>query len=283
MMRFIALSLCLFATHVCSKPKQTVFWLYSEMPPAHIVQGKHKDAGYADLTIKLISQALPQYNHIKVQANYKRSVKELGKHDNYCHAALLKSKERQDYVAYSEPVYVLGANELYVLKDNARAIERFLTADRRLDLNALLTEENFQLGISSGAYYGEGIERILNMPNSADNLVIRTAIDHYSGLSDMLHAGKRLDGFLALSIENKFFYQLYGDSNEKMVSYPVAGAEDFLIGYVGCSNSSFGQQLIEEINQVLIQERHKKIKSYYQDWLLPDEKEVHQSLIDRLF
>ena len=74
-----------------SEENRAIHWLYSEMPPAHIIQGEHANTGYADLTLQLLIDSLPEYKHIKIPANYKRSLTELSLRENQCHPALLKT------------------------------------------------------------------------------------------------------------------------------------------------------------------------------------------------
>lgn len=283
-MRLLGLLLVLYVPFLtCAEPLKTVYWFYSEMPPAYIQQGEHNNTGYADQTMQLLMDRLTNYHHVKVPANYKRSLNEIKEHENVCHAALLKTPDREAFVIYSEPAYVLGSNQLFVRKGNDTQLAGYLSADGSVDLEGLLANERFMLGVSSGAKYGESIDEILNLSSSQDNLVFRSAIDHYSGLSAMLKKSTRLDGFLGLPIENKFHKQPNSSLANELMSYPISGSDEYLLGYVGCSNSHLGRQVINAVNDVVVAERKKKISGFYQSWLLEDDVISHQNAVDSRF
>lgn len=282
MFRFLTSALIFVSGNALSETNNTIHWLQSEMPPAHILEGEHKGTGYADLTMQLLIDSLTEYQHIKVLANYKRSEKELATFDNRCHTALLKSPDRENFIEYSNATYVITANKLFVLPNKSALIEKYLTTDKKVKLAALLDNEPFILGVSSGAKYGAAIDKALQLPSSQDNLAFRSAIDHYSGLSGMLQKYQRLDGFLGLAIENRYFQPPGETLSEDLVSYSIDGVDDYLLGYIGCSKSVFGKTLINKINKIIDAERNSKIKNYYQSWLLNKDIEAHNILIEKL-
>ncbi len=283
MIRYSLLVLLLLPNFARAESHHTVHWLYSEMPPAHIVKGEYGGEGYADLTLQLLIEALPEYEHVKLEANYKRSLNEMSIHHDRCHTALLKTPDRKKDVIFSDPVYLLAANKLFVDSKNVEKISHYLNKHRKVDLERLLAEESFILGVSSGAKYGEAIDGILQLTSSRDNLVYRSAIDHYSGLSAMLTKKQRLDGFLGLPVENVFFRNPNQKLRRELTSFYVKGSDEYLVGYIGCSNSAYGKKLIEKINKVVLVERTKKIKDFYQRWLLPKDKVVHDALLKKAF
>lgn len=283
MLRRIALLIVFTSLSTTAQPRKTIHWLYSEMPPAHILQGEHKKQGYADLTLQLLIDSLPEYEHIKVVANYKRSLMEMSAHDNRCHSALLKTSDREAYVAFSVPTYVVSPNKLFVHRSKGSIIQGYLTEDQKVDLARLLANERFVLGVSSGAKYGDAIDQTLSLPSSQDNLVFRSAFDHYSGLSGMLQKKQRLDGFLGLSVENVFFQGPDAALNKELLSFAIDGVDEHLLGYVGCSKSELGSQVIEAINNVLLLERANKIKRYYQRWLMAKDRVSHETLVNKIF
>jgi len=278
-----ALFIVITSFYSSAEQQNSIHWLHSEMPPAHILNGEHKNTGYADLTVQLIAESLNQYTHIMVPANYKRTLLEMQERENVCHAALLKNTEREKHIIYSVPAYLISANKLFVLPAKQDIVQPYITAQGKVDLESLLTKEKFILGVSSGGKYGEIIDGILNRLAHSNKIIKRTALDHYSGLSGMLEKETWLDGFLGLPIENKF-YQLAGSTPKKSaVSYSIERSDEFLVGYVGCSKSEFGKQAINEINNVILSERTKKIKNYYQSWLRHEDVMSHQKLIDSQF
>ena len=99
----------------------------------------------------------------------------------------------------------------------------------------------------------------------------------------MLQKTQRIDGFLGLSVENSFFQDPTSEIHRELISFPVAGGQEYLVGYVGCSKSPVGQEVIKAVNKVLVSERSRKIKEFYQRWLLPKDKATHEALIERTF
>lgn len=284
-MKNIYVLLALLIPSVCwgTDERQTVYWLYSAMPPAHISEGPHKDAGYADMTLKLIFEKLPDYNHVKVQANYKRSLAEMQSHGDMCHSALLKTPDREALITFSIPTYIVSSNRLFVKKSKQELIHPYLHTNGKIDLVKLLRSEKFLLGVSSGAKYGNAIDKMLALSTSKDNLVYRSAIDHYSGLSEMLEKKSRIEGFLGLGVENRYFQKPDSNLTQTLMALPIKGVDDFLVGYIGCSNSLLGNRLIDKINDIVQQERTNKIKDYYQSWLMDKDRIAHQKMIDKTF
>ena len=128
MKNYIVLFVLLFTSFTLQASKPiAIHWYYSDMPPAHITHGDFKNMGYADLTTQLFINNLPKYKHVKTIANYSRSTANMKSKDNVCHASLLKSTDREKFVNYSLPVYILSSNKLFIHEKNHELIKPYLT------------------------------------------------------------------------------------------------------------------------------------------------------------
>ena len=147
----------------------------------------------------------------------------------------------------------------------------------------MLTNQKFIIGISSGARYGSFIDKVIGQHNDQDNLVFRSAADHYMGLNSMLAKGNRIDAFIGLPIENNFNNISNNQFSSQLLSYSIEGDDSFIFGYIGCAKSEFGKHVIKKINEIILKERTNKIKDYYQKWLFKEEIPLHQNLVDKYF
>ncbi len=278
------LIVCLFIFHISDiHAKEIIQWFHSDYPPAHILTGEHAHKGYADLTLELIIDALPNYRHMKTKANYARSISELSQNINTCHASLLKSPDRLNDVIFSIPAYIVLSNKLFIHKDSRSMVQTFLNKRNKIDLNALLADKKFLLGIAIGAKYGKKIDNALQPHINGSQIFMRSANGQFLGLSKMVERNKRLDGVLGHVSEEKYFNSTNDDNSSELLSYFIDGAATYELGFIGCSNSEFGQKVIEQVNSILIKHRKNKIKKYYQNWLSNDEIKFHTELINSIF
>jgi len=268
--------LCIFALNL--NAREVINWVYSDFPPAFILKGEDENQGYAQLTQTLIAKNLPEFTHARIKANYGRGSLLISKHSNYCHAALLKTKERQTFIEYSNPAYLLLGNKLFVKEKSLFKVTPFIK-NNTVDLNALLNTAKFTLAITKGSIYGENIDKAIM--NNKDKLSIyeRTAEDHFIGLSKLLILDNRqIDGFIGYPAEE--FYVANSSDRPQYSSFSIQEATQYQLGYIGCSKTSFGKHVINKINHVIKNYKTPVIDNFYKQWLSKDQIITYEALLN---
>ncbi len=278
---FVIIELFFLQSNV--QAKETIQWLISDFPPAHIIEGRHVNNGYGDQTLKLVADSIQGYNHTITTANFSRIIFELGKRNNVCSPTLLKSTEREKSMIFSIPSIVVLSNKLYVRINKEKLLSPYVTSDGKIDLGNLLANEKFLLGVAAKSLYGKNIDQILKRFSNTNQILNRFAEDHYSGLSEMLATQSRLDGFLGYPAEERFFYTKSTLKEKRFKSYFINDSPSYLLGYFGCSRSELGKKMIEKINSVLIKHRKNEITKFYQNWLTQEEIPIHTKLVNSIF
>jgi len=258
--------------------REVINWVYSDFPPAYILKGEFKNQGYAQLTQALIKKQLPEYTHAKIKANYGRTTLLISKHNNYCHSALLKTKERERYIEYSSPVYFLLSNKLFVKNKSLFKIKPYMKKNI-VDLNALLNSDKFTLAITKGSIYGDRIDQTIKQHKDMLPIFQRTAEDHFIGLSKLLVLDNRkVDGFIGLPTEE--FYVAKYSERPQYSSFSIQGASQYQLGYIGCSKTNFGKHVINKVNEVLKNYKTPVIDNFYKQWLSKDQIITYEALLN---
>ena len=95
----------------------------------------------------------------------------------------------------------------------------------------------------------------------------------------MLFAG-RVDYLMGYPIEAQYVAEKLGKRDE-LLFYPVAETEKkFTIGHVGCPDTEWGRQVIDNINRILRDYREDPaFVSFYENWLGDDTKQRYRELV----
>lgn len=261
--------------------KPTIRWLITDFPPQFILTGPHKGEGLAELAQRIATQRLDDYRHVQetVPANYPRIEQELKSRDDACFAAFLKTPERERAFAFSEAYRLMLPIELFVPADR----EQPPTRDGKVDLQALLRSGTFRLGVMGGRKYGPGIDDVLERFPDTATVYRRYAQDQLEGVLRMMAIeGRQIDGVLAYPNELEQRLALSGKALQPMHRYPIAGAPDYLEGYIACSQSPLGREAIARIDAILGQIR-PAVSAAYAEQLRGEDREHYQALVKRVF
>ena len=97
-----------------------ISWLKAHFPPFTILKGKYANTGMTDRFQTLIEDNLPEYTHKTnvTPMNYKRILANLKQGKHVCSPALLKTPEREKFIAYSESFHAVYPPGLIIKKIN---------------------------------------------------------------------------------------------------------------------------------------------------------------------
>ncbi|RON52819.1 hypothetical protein BK666_01605 [Pseudomonas frederiksbergensis] len=263
-----------------AQPKETLIWLLRDLPPLTIFEGPQKGQGVVDQLMPLLIAGMPQYDHTRMRVNRARGMQMLREESFTCDPSLIWSKEREQWIAFSIPVFRAVSNGLAVRQEDQPELEPFLV-DGEVDLAALLANGSKKLGAVAERSYGQFLDAQLKQA-PANTLTFHYGNDALGSLLQMQRLG-RLLGVLGYWPEIRYLAQQEHIADNELVFYPVKGAGKYISTYIGCSNTPQGRQAISEINQLLRTLPHERLAHAYADWLDPERRSDYLEEAKRFF
>jgi uncharacterized protein (TIGR02285 family) len=255
-----------------AQPKETLVWLLRDLPPLTIFEGPKRGQGVIDQLLPLLIAGMPQYTHTLMRVNRARGLQMLHEPSLTCDAALNRSKERERWIAFSIPVFRAMSNGLAVRRVDRESLAPFVQ-DGEVDLAALLASGSEKLGIIAERNYGDYLDGLLKQapPNA---LTAHYGNDALGSLLQMQRLG-RLRVVLGYRPEIRYQAEQQGIAEDELQFYPIRGAEKFLSGYIGCTDTAQGRQAIVEINQLLRTLPRDRLSEAYAAWLDPESRRAY--------
>jgi uncharacterized protein (TIGR02285 family) len=252
-----------------AQPKETLVWLKRDLPPLFIFEGPKKGLGIIDQLLTKLIAGMPQYQHSVMRVNRARGLQMLHEPSLTCDAALNWSKERESWIAFSIPVFRAMSNGLAVRRVDREVLAPFIK-DGEVDLAALLATGSVTLGIVAERNYGEFLDALLKQaPPKA--LTLHYGNDALGSLLQMQRLG-RLRLLLGYRPEIRYQAQQQGIEEDELQFYPIRGTGKYLSGYIGCTDTPQGRQVIAEINQLLRTLPRNYLSEAYAAWLDPESR-----------
>lgn len=250
------LSILLVSTSLFS---QNIVWNSVDFPPSLIIKGELKDKGFSDQARTLISQKVTKFTHDIEYVNSARAINNLKTKVNYCFSGLNKNEKREKFVYFSEPFIYSLPNEIVIKKENIRKFYQFIDKDGNIDFERLLEDTTLQLAYTKERSYSKYIDKVITKNVDNSNLVYRPASDLTKGFLKMLEAN-RADYIIEYPVMVSY------NSNKEFLSIPIKGSNTTFPVYVGCSKTTVGKNIINEINKV-IENNQEELSSYYAQYL----------------
>lgn len=252
-----------------AQPKESLVWLKRDLPPLFIFDGPKKGLGIIDQLLTKLIAGMPQYQHSVMQVNRARGSQMLREPSLTCDAALNWSKERESWVAFSIPVFRAMSNGLVVRRVDREVLAPFLK-EGEVDLAALLATGSVTLGIVAERNYGEYLDAMLKQA-PPEALTLHYGNDALGSLLQMQRLG-RLRLLLGYRPEIRYQAQQQGITEDELQFYPIRGTGKYLSGYIGCTDTPQGRQVITEINQLLRTLPRDYLSEAYAAWLDPESR-----------
>ncbi len=99
----------------------------------------------------------------------------------------------------------------------------------------------------------------------------------------MLFLG-RIDYTIGYPTEARYFANTHPEQTDYLF-YPIEeNTIRFTLGYVGCPKTKWGEEVIENVNEILKDHRQtKEFLSFYENWLDDSSKLLHESIVNAYF
>ena len=273
----ILLSLLVLSAEVTASDLGEILWYRAYFPPVTIPDGQNRDRGFFDRAMNYVIDRLPEYTHNFRTANFKRIVAEIRKGNNVCCPSLYKTEEREQYIAFSLPAMVVLPNGVVTMRSRSDKFSQYLDDTGKISLADLLANKDLTLGISNGRVYSGGIDEVLAQYENSANILVRSGDDVFRGLMSMMQLG-RVDYILGYPTEAMYFSDSAGKSRNYMY-FPVReSGVSFTLGHFGCSKTTYGNEIIRKIDDILLSHRAGDFLEFYEYWLDDSTKINYRSL-----
>lgn len=254
-------------------------WYRADFPPVSIPRGNHADEGFFDRTMTFLIERLPQYENQFHVANFQRIMVEIKNKENVCCPSLYKTKDRENFVAFSTAAMVVLPNGIITSERSRNKLATHIDGDGKISLSSLLQDNNITIGISSGRIYSGGIDQILSQASGQKNLLVRSGDDVFRGLINMMHMG-RIDCLIGYPVEAGYFVRENNKLND-FIYHPIKESTvPFTVGHIGCPNNEWGRNVISKVDEIVKKYRATEFIDFYGEWLDDSTRVVHRHMAE---
>ena len=266
-----------------NKPANNIVWYRANFPPVTIPSGPEAGLGFFDKATEIIVENLPEYAHSFGVANFKRIIVDIKRKRNVCCPSLYKTKEREAFISFSIPAFVVLPNVIITKKEHFKKIEAYVDQNNRLNLFELLEKSDLTLGISNGRRFSGGIDEVLEKFKDSAKIYVRSGEDVLKGLLEMLLLD-RVDYIIGYPIEAKYFLKTKSDFDSLEIHFIAENKIAYTLGYVGCPKNEWGEKIIHSVNQVLKEYRQTpEYLNFYEYWLDDQTIPFYKKIVNQYF
>ena len=174
---------CIMHAHADSNK---ITWIHADFPVATILRGPYAGKGTCDRLEQLISKELPEFTYVSQVANYDRIIVELREQQPVLCACLVKTKEREKFIEFSEIAELSLPNGVILYKTEYKKFEPYIDKDGKVDLEKLIKDSDLKLGYARGRAFDGIIDQLITANAEHPNLYGRSGIDEFQGLVEMM-------------------------------------------------------------------------------------------------
>lgn len=278
-MRKKSIFICLAIAFVILNPffsnaEDEILWSYLNLPPIHIEAEPFANKGYADFVLQLLIHNMDGYKHNILNCNMGRTMIMFRNQEKIGHPAILKTSDRENYIEFSIPAYVLIPNGVLMPKNHLNQFKPYMNNEGQFLIEKAITQSDLRAGISFDRAYGGIIDSILIKYKNHKNIVVNYVDKPLTkNLFAMMQLG-RIDYLIGYPIEGQYYAKVTSNS-ENIIYLPIAGMPEYILGYIGFPKNEWGKTIIKKINTIL--EKHRNTHEYqdaYEFWL--DENSVER-------
>jgi len=228
--------------------KDKIIWLVEDkIENIDLLAKDSAETSTASYIENLIIQQLSQYNIQVERVTASRTNRILKSEYNACTANRAKTPERQEYSIFSDPQSFYLTHKLYRFNQKSALPNHLFNAEGDIkDLASVFkTLPSQTIGIAQDVSFGNFLDQQIKQIKPV-NIYYRGGSQRVVALASMLYKS-RVDFVLALPVD----ITPIESQKPLLEQYTIAGAPPYLIAHINCSNSSLGQRIISEINEIL--------------------------------
>jgi uncharacterized protein (TIGR02285 family) len=261
--------------------KDSITWMGSATPPFFIHEGLYKGEGYVEVINNILIENLPEYNHSRIQANLSRQNQQWKQGGKFCSPSKYKTEEREKFMYFSIPSTFSLPIVLIITKNNYSAFG----GSKTVNLANILKSNKHVIGRIRNRSFGTAFDNILDNYGNDKNIFVYEGPALLVDLLKMLMAG-RIDALPGSPEEAMYLAETMGIRDQIMTLNIEENQDDrnAYLGYVACSKNEWGKTVIDNINQVLLEQRGtERYRAAYERWLDPSSLEGYRKLYQEVF
>ncbi len=212
------------------------------------------------LTLNLLMQGVTAFQAEAVQATTDRAMALLKTETAACAGNRVKTTERLAFsYATAIPHTVFPGLRLYSKTSSKTTayLRQQLNKHNQLSLQQLLKADNqLHFAVGGGRSYGDQLDSLLKQPQWQHKFWQRRAADMSAGLIDML-VEDRVDLLIEYPNVMQHYLAQYSQNTE-LTSFSIEEAEPYMLGYILCTRTPQGLELIRFFQQRLQQVSQQK-------------------------
>ncbi|MCA1325391.1 transporter substrate-binding domain-containing protein [Herbaspirillum sp. alder98] len=247
-----------------------IIWGKHHVPPYMIREGALANQGIFDLTLNVLKDHLPQYEHMELAAPFPRVISEIKRGSHWCYIGTLKTPEREGDGYFSLPTSIFLPLRIIVRRDRVAQFQG------PQSLQALLRNRQLVTSVMRNRSYSPTVDRLL---------AAYPPKEFYSEQAEaisMLLAG-RLDYMIELPLLASDQARLMGHPGE-LVAIPTQEADEVVFNRVMCPKNEWGRKVIAQVNIVLNENRDKPYyRSIVEKWHDPASVAEIRKIYDTVF
>lgn len=224
-------------------------WLLNDFPPFTEVGQQLPGQGIADAMLLYLQPRLPQYRHEFEVASFARTYALMERGEPVCHPTTLKLPGREKTMLFSRPVLFLLSQQVLIRADRLPRVAPYRDAQGQVDVRRLLGDTQLVTAVSERRGYSPTISAALAELGPQPH-VLQGGVQ-YSAPFRQLLAGW-IDYLFAYPVELvKYQLQDGGESPIALQRLDISGAPPYMLGYISCTRSAWGEQVMREIDEQL--------------------------------
>ena len=246
--------------------KDRILWGVRHFPPLYILEGEYKDQGIADQMLKIIFRNLPEYEHIKVVANNKRSEYQIKMGKHFAKLAMLKRADREKYMYYSIPHYISPSHRLILRKVALPKIQDIISTNNEVSLESLLKIPDIKIGVELGRSVGKELDKIINRHKGQRNITVIASPNTEKTIRMLTDGG--IECIIEYPAVVTFILKKDTQKMDQLTSLNIKEKEPWVVLYAVAPKNEWGQTLIKKLNVIFKREMPKKeYRSLIEQWL----------------
>ena len=257
---------------VQSDQKGDIIWKNFILPPVNIVEGRFAGNGYAQNVAGDLTKFMPQYNHVWEYGSFSTVISDLRSRPRLCTSGLKKTQERQNFLIYSEPVYVYIQARLAVRSDASGLVDGFVDENGQVDLSTLWRDTDMNFAFVPGRRHGPVIDDFISAHRDYSP---GRFWKHDSPLR--LLEGRRVHAAFLTPPESQFEI-IENNYDLSLKFYDIKGSVPLSPAHIACVRSEWGERVIQQIDTILktTDVRERGI-DYFAEWISDDMREWYRS------
>ncbi|QOL26834.1 transporter substrate-binding domain-containing protein [Thalassotalea sp. LPB0316] len=192
------------------------------------------------------------------------NITDYAQQENTCFSDMIKTPEREKRFIFSKPTSLYLGMALHSAQPLA------IEGDAQLSELATYLPD-YKLGLVNGRSYGEILDQQISQVPLLNVFDVPAEVDKIAKLL----ARNRFDLVIEYPQDIHYYWEQYSD--KPLYSYPIAGAEPYILGHFMCSNTPSGRAFIEAVNQSLRKLNASSVLyNQQQEFIAPSQKAIFE-------